>query len=576
MGRLAIPKTLGFGALVGIALVLVWLGSSVSPVRAALGGPVILGGDDLTDHGSRGADIGPGTTLFNGWLYIQKALENLAPNVTRAGNDGSVAVLGSTDSTAGSGNAGAAYHYAVPNAALTTSLSGVVNFHEGAVAIAQFFTDLNAGTVNPAIIVTPGTGAGNDLSGTEGTALATGAVNIANFVNSGGGLMGHGSGNTAWGWLTTLLPGIAFPSGCSGFTLTLTAAGIAAFPGLTNADIRAGPCHNQFTGNLGGLLVLALDSSARKIILGGAAVSLPGSIDLDPPTDTNFLGEQHTVTATVRDSQLVLIVGATVDFLVLSGPNAGDSGSDTSDANGQATFTYTGDGGAGADIIEASFTDDTQTLRSTTAEKIWEQRPSGDTTPPRCDVIGIVGGNLHVEVQDTGDGLKAINVLVNDNATVNVPAFTVGTTSTVTVVGTKIDPNAPARVMIEAFDNSQAMNRSECDPILVSLSSESGSRVARETITSVPSADRYVTFYNSDSSPTFLLVTVNNKWFTVLASAETIDVGSAMVEGSDNTITLWGWGANGSVMVSDVVPLQQSSGPAWTPTRWQGYSWHPW
>ncbi len=85
-----------------------------------------------------------------------------------------------------------------------------------------------------------------------------------------------------------------------------------------------------------------------------------------------------------------------------------------------------------------------------------------------------------------------------------------------------------------------------------------------------------MTFYNNDSSPTFLLVTVNNKWFTVLASAETIDVGSAMVEGSDNTITLWGWGANGSVMVSDVVPLQQSSGPAWAPTRWQGYSWHPW
>ena len=55
----------------------------------ASAGPIILGGDDLTDHGSRDA---PGTTLFDGWLYIQRALENIAPFVTNI-NDGSVAVL---------------------------------------------------------------------------------------------------------------------------------------------------------------------------------------------------------------------------------------------------------------------------------------------------------------------------------------------------------------------------------------------------------------------------------------------------------------------------------------------------
>ena len=45
-------------------------------------GPVILGGNNLSDHGSREA---AGTTLFNGWLYIQRALERVnqrsgAPN----------------------------------------------------------------------------------------------------------------------------------------------------------------------------------------------------------------------------------------------------------------------------------------------------------------------------------------------------------------------------------------------------------------------------------------------------------------------------------------------------------------
>ena len=166
---------------------------------SASAGPVILGGDDLTQHGSRNAG---GTVLFNGWLYIQKSLENLAPSVTVA-NDGSVAVLGSADSTATSGNAGAAYHFAVPLAAATTSLSGVVTFHNGATAINQFFTDLAAGNVDPAIIVSAGTGAANDQDGSETAAMTANALGIANFVNAGGGLLSHGS---SYGWLASLIP----------------------------------------------------------------------------------------------------------------------------------------------------------------------------------------------------------------------------------------------------------------------------------------------------------------------------------------------------------------------------------
>ena len=164
---------------------------------ASAGGPVILGGDDLTDHGFRS-----GTTLSDGWLYIQKALENIAPSVTRAGNNGSVAVLGSADSTATINNAGAAYHFAVLNAAATTSLDGTVTFHNGAAAINQFFADLAASEVtpaigvNPAIIVTAGEGAVNDLDSSEGTALTNNALAIANFVNSGGGLLAHGADGT--------------------------------------------------------------------------------------------------------------------------------------------------------------------------------------------------------------------------------------------------------------------------------------------------------------------------------------------------------------------------------------------
>ena len=205
--------------------------------KLELGGPVILGGDDLTDHGSYS-----GGTVRNGWFYIQVALQNLKPKVTRA-HDGTVAVLGASSSTAASANAGAAYYYAAPLAGLTP------RFYDGVVAIENFLEGLENGTHKPAILVISGTGAANDVDSLEANALSGSALAIANFVNSGGGLLAHGYGSGAYGWLSTLIPGLreSTTAGCDSTTLSLTSAGQAAFPGLTNTHIRAGPCHSSFT-----------------------------------------------------------------------------------------------------------------------------------------------------------------------------------------------------------------------------------------------------------------------------------------------------------------------------------------
>lgn len=63
---------LGFVLLLGVGLA----GTTALPsVRATgsspllTGGPVVLGGDDLTDHG--GTDGG----VYNGWLYMASALD---------------------------------------------------------------------------------------------------------------------------------------------------------------------------------------------------------------------------------------------------------------------------------------------------------------------------------------------------------------------------------------------------------------------------------------------------------------------------------------------------------------------
>jgi hypothetical protein len=76
------------------------------------------------------------------------------------------------------------------------------------------------------------------------------------------------------------------------------------------------------------------------------------TIDASPDTDINLVGTDHTVDA------LVMIDGAPggpdwfVLFNVTAGPNTGDGDSGLTDANGEISFTYTGDGGLGEDTIE--------------------------------------------------------------------------------------------------------------------------------------------------------------------------------------------------------------------------------
>ncbi|MCK6467756.1 MAG: hypothetical protein L6Q53_06135 [Candidatus Brocadia sinica] len=62
-------------------------------------------------------------------------------------------------------------------------------------------------------------------------------------------------------------------------------------------------------------------------------------------------------------------------FTVVSGPHAGVTGNDTTDASGQATFTYTGTGSTtGTDVIEASFVNDAgDTITSNQVTKTWEE-----------------------------------------------------------------------------------------------------------------------------------------------------------------------------------------------------------
>jgi len=105
-----------------------------------------------------------------------------------------------------------------------------------------------------------------------------------------------------------------------------------------------------------------------------------GTVGLSPQTDTNPVGTSHTVTAKAESggNPPQPIAGATVNFQVLTGPNAGKIGTGQTNANGETTFTYQDTGGpaGGTDRIQAFI----GALGSNIVQKIWQSQ-----NVPRCD-----------------------------------------------------------------------------------------------------------------------------------------------------------------------------------------------
>jgi hypothetical protein len=124
-----------------------------------------------------------------------------------------------------------------------------------------------------------------------------------------------------------------------------------------------------------------LENSLVRICGGFAPpVPTPTTLDLTPPTATNTVGSEHCVTATVKDQFGNPMAGITVNFSV-SGPNAPQTGSAVTDANGEAQFCYTGTI-VGTDTITA--TAEGGSDPSDTATKTWEHGApaSLDLQPP--------------------------------------------------------------------------------------------------------------------------------------------------------------------------------------------------
>ena len=179
---------------------------------------------------------------------------------------------------------------------------------------------------------------------------------------------------------------------------------------------------------------------------------------------------------------------------------------------------------------------------------------SADTTPPSCTLTAVIAGppkQVKITVEDAGSGLLEIVVTKNVNATVDVPVFTQRTTAPVIVTGTKTDQSKAAQVGLAVVD--VAGNQTDCDPDLLSIKPGDVQRIR-----DVPRSEHWLTLSNGSPGLRTLRVTVNRKTFELghLRSGEVrvLDISSAMVAGSHNTVTIRGYGRRGSsadVVLSD-------------------------
>lgn len=196
-----------------------------------------------------------------------------------------------------------------------------------------------------------------------------------------------------------LLNGLA---GAGAFTVTgvgcfNTAHIVATSPaltGLTDAYLSGWSCsvHEAFDkwpadydvlaiAQGAGTTYTASDGTVGIPYILAKGVTVISNIKLTPLTDLKNVGSSELMTATVTTdtpSPNTPVVGTTVTFKVLTGPDAGQTGTDVTNASGVATFTLVNGGTAGVDLLRATFVDSlgrTQTSNSSSIDFQLLNRP---------------------------------------------------------------------------------------------------------------------------------------------------------------------------------------------------------
>jgi hypothetical protein len=129
--------------------------------------------------------------------------------------------------------------------------------------------------------------------------------------------------------------------------------------------------------NTGGVDLAACPSGSNESTQWSlAGTKCPGAaISLAPASQTQTLGTDATVTATITNSCGTPLQGVLITFVIVSGPNAGKQQSVSSGPDGTASFSYTSST-TGTDTIQALATNPAGTFGSNDVTVTWIQLPS--------------------------------------------------------------------------------------------------------------------------------------------------------------------------------------------------------
>jgi hypothetical protein len=298
------------------------------------------------------------------------------------------------------------------------------------------------------------------------------------------------------------------------------------------------------------------------------------NIVLTPATSTDVKGGSQLLTAKVTTSSSAPVIGTTVTFTVISGPDTGKTGTGVTNGSGVTTFNLTNSPAAtGTDYINASFINASSLKETSGNVSVTWTAGTADTTPPTCSLTGTVAGppkQILITVQDTGSGLSSIVSTEALNATMLIPNFTVGTTKAQVVTATKTNQAATSDVALKVTD--VAGNVTSCDPVDMTLKDD-GVR-GEHTFTKIPASEHFLELSTgrpmtgaaaipsmghlslSERMPektieTRVEVRVNGKLIQTLVpgfNTKLINLGPEMVKGSNNTIEIWAYGPRGGTV----------------------------
>jgi hypothetical protein len=135
------------------------------------------------------------------------------------------------------------------------------------------------------------------------------------------------------------------------------------------------------------------NESVQWTVIGHAPC--PSSVlSLMPPSQTHPVGTTATVTAAFTNSCNQPLQNVSVTFRVQSGPNAGRTGTATTDASGMATFTY-GSVLTGTDTVGASVTNLAGTISSNTVTVLWVAFAPGGGAFVISDLKDVTNGSVY-------------------------------------------------------------------------------------------------------------------------------------------------------------------------------------